>query len=401
MSTMRRETLDPKSYLYYAPRRVRESVGANETEVEPEPNETPERLPVEQLPRHISPPLDDRHLNGVPHLPELQANFESVADVRRVARRSLIFAIAACAVSAAGVVAVLLAIQPIRSLDRGQSKLAAVGGNLSISALLDTTGVGQTEPPPQEAAAPLPVKDTDAAANRLPTADTTANIKPVAAEGSAADVPKAKAAPAADLPRAKGVPAADAMKNKAAPAADAMKFKVAPAAELPRAKGVPAADAPKAKAAPAADAMKFKAAPAADAMKVKVAPAADATNVKVAPAADAPKVDVASVPAVRAVDPDRTAALMKRADALIASGDLPSARLILQWLAETHNAQAAYQLGMTYDPAFIQRLGAVSIVPDPTRSRTWYERARDWGSSKASQRLRALAAKDTSAALGN
>jgi hypothetical protein len=319
MSTMRRETLDPKSYLYYAPRRVRERVSAIEGEIEPEPNETPKGPsetpkgpPVDLLPLFISPPLADRPLNGGRHLPEPETNIESVADVRRVARRSLVVAIAACAVSAAGVAAALLVIEPIHLLDRTPSILAFDGGNLSISTRLGTTGLGRTEPPLQEAALPLPFKLAGVAAKQPPSAGKNKRIEPVEVQ----------------------------------------------------------------------------------------APAVAAPKIKTASAADAPKIKAAPAPAVRTTDPDQVAALMKRAHALIEAGDLPAARLILQWVAETHNARAAYELGMTFDPAFIKRLGAVSVLPDLARARTWYEYARDWGSSTASQRLQSLAAEDMSAASG-
>ena len=317
MSTMRRETLDPKSHLYYAPRWVQERIDGNEAddeaELEPELRAMPERFPIERLPRHKSPPLDDRLPNGIRRLFEFETNFKSMADVRQVARRSLLFAIAACAVSATGIAAVFFMIAPMRSLERDQSILAADAGKLSMSARPDGTTLVTTTPPPPQAAAPLPVKDTAAAANPVPPGGKTATIKSVAAKASAAEAPKIKVAPAADTP-----------KSKAAPA-----------------------------------------------------------------------------PAARVSDPAQVAALMKRADALIASGDLPAARLILQWVAETHNAHAAYELGMTYDPAFLKRLGAVSVVPDSVRARTWYHQARAWGSAEASKRLQALAADDTGARRGN
>jgi hypothetical protein len=317
MSTIKQGTLDPKSHLYYAPRWVRERAGEDETEQEPPLNETPEVIPVEQLPRHVSPPLDDHLPNGVRRLLEPEADFASMADTRRVARRSLALAIAALAVSAAGVVAALLLLQSVGSLKGERSILAAVVSKLSLAAPLNTPALARTELPPQEMAplAPAPAKEPDAAPIQPPPAVTTARIEPAAVQ---------------------------------APAVQA----IAPAAEVQ------------------------------------------------APAVDTAKIEPKPVPAARVIDLDQVAALMKRADALIASGDLPAARLILQWIAETHNGHAAYELGMTYDPAFIKRLGAVSIVPDLPRARTWYERAQDWGSPEASQRLQSLAADDTTAALG-
>ncbi len=94
---------------------------------------------------------------------------------------------------------------------------------------------------------------------------------------------------------------------------------------------------------------------------------------------------------VREIDPAEIAALLKRAETLMANGDLPAAQLLLQRLSETHNARAAYDLATTYDPAVIAALGVVTASPDLALARKWYERARDWGAVDASAKLNALA----------
>jgi hypothetical protein len=93
----------------------------------------------------------------------------------------------------------------------------------------------------------------------------------------------------------------------------------------------------------------------------------------------------------RRLDPEEVALLLKRSEDLISSGDLASARLLLERVAETRNARAALELGATYDPIVIRQRGIISAAPDPALAQTWYQRARDWGSPDASKQLEALA----------
>jgi hypothetical protein len=102
----------------------------------------------------------------------------------------------------------------------------------------------------------------------------------------------------------------------------------------------------------------------------------------------------------RQLDPKEVDALMRRADELMANGDLAPARLLLQRAAETKNARAAYQLATTYDPATMKKFGNISVVPDPALAQLWYQRARDWGSTDASGRLEALASQNRINATG-
>ena len=93
----------------------------------------------------------------------------------------------------------------------------------------------------------------------------------------------------------------------------------------------------------------------------------------------------------RQIDPKEAAAQFNRAEGLMSNGDLPAARLLLQWLAEAHDARAAFALGATYDPIVIKQLGSIGAVADVATARNWYQKARDWGSSDASKHLEALA----------
>lgn len=98
--------------------------------------------------------------------------------------------------------------------------------------------------------------------------------------------------------------------------------------------------------------------------------------------------------APRQIDPREAAALLKRAEELLSNGDVPAARLLLQRAAEAHNPLAAFELGATYDPIVLSKRGGLSIESDLTLAKTWYQKAREWGSSDASARLEALASKD-------
>jgi hypothetical protein len=96
---------------------------------------------------------------------------------------------------------------------------------------------------------------------------------------------------------------------------------------------------------------------------------------------------------IRPLDPDEIAALLKRGDELIASGDLGAARLVLRRAAEGGNARAALALAGTYDPIVLEKRAAHGFVPDITMARNWYEKAKQFGSADAPQRLEMLASR--------
>jgi hypothetical protein len=99
--------------------------------------------------------------------------------------------------------------------------------------------------------------------------------------------------------------------------------------------------------------------------------------------------------APRKLNASEVAALLRRGEELLANGDLAAARLLLQRVAETKNAQAAFQLASTYDPAALKKFSNNSVAADPALAQYWYERARDWGSPDASSPLEALASRAT------
>lgn len=83
--------------------------------------------------------------------------------------------------------------------------------------------------------------------------------------------------------------------------------------------------------------------------------------------------------------------LIRRAEELVASGDIAAARLILQRLAEANEQRAALLLAGTYDPLMLEKLRVYAFAADVAKARAWYEKAREMGSPEASRRLELLA----------
>lgn len=106
-----------------------------------------------------------------------------------------------------------------------------------------------------------------------------------------------------------------------------------------------------------------------------------------APAAAPPAPPVPPAPRVEKINPAALAAMMSRAKSLMAIGDIPSARLLLERAAAAQEADAAFMLGQTYDPAVLGAQDIRSITPDPAAARDWYQKAAQLGSADAQQRL--------------
>lgn len=85
------------------------------------------------------------------------------------------------------------------------------------------------------------------------------------------------------------------------------------------------------------------------------------------------------------------AALLARGDALFGLGDLVSARLLYERAADAGDQKAAVQLGETYDPAFLARVGLTGAWGDASLAIYWYQRARELGTPEAEILLRAIA----------
>jgi TPR repeat protein len=100
---------------------------------------------------------------------------------------------------------------------------------------------------------------------------------------------------------------------------------------------------------------------------------------------------VSKVPSVSpALSADMLALLLSRGDALLALGDVSSARLLYQRAAAGGDGHAAASVGKTYDPAFLSAIGARGILPDPAAAATWYRRAVGLGDQSAAEPLKRL-----------
>jgi hypothetical protein len=125
--------------------------------------------------------------------------------------------------------------------------------------------------------------------------------------------------------------------------------------------------------------------------------AADGTMI----ASSSTRLDVAPDPkAALIVRPEDTA----RIDELIAHGRkmvdvgyFPGARAYFQRAAEAGSAEAAFSVGLSYDPSFIAEIGAQGIQPDVKQARIWYERAKALGNKDADAKLLALSKSEAAA----
>jgi len=89
----------------------------------------------------------------------------------------------------------------------------------------------------------------------------------------------------------------------------------------------------------------------------------------------------------KTLDAETLAALMTRARSLLALGDIAAARLLLERAANAQDANAAFLLAQTYDPAVLGVRDTRSITPDTAMARDWYRKAASFGSKDAQLRL--------------
>jgi hypothetical protein len=99
---------------------------------------------------------------------------------------------------------------------------------------------------------------------------------------------------------------------------------------------------------------------------------------------------ISSSPARHPLDHEEIAVLLQRGKDLIASGDIAAARLVLRRAADANDAQAALALGATYDPLVLRELKVYGLTADPAMARSWYEKARAFGSDTATRQIEML-----------
>ena len=97
------------------------------------------------------------------------------------------------------------------------------------------------------------------------------------------------------------------------------------------------------------------------------------------------------LPTAPSLDVQAIRALTDRGQDMLKLGDIATARLLFRRAVLAGSAEAALDLGMTYDPLFLRQLGANGVDADANSAHKWYERARELGSSEASRRIERLA----------
>ncbi len=97
-----------------------------------------------------------------------------------------------------------------------------------------------------------------------------------------------------------------------------------------------------------------------------------------------------AVPVLDAVSRERALRYLKRGDEELAEGRIAPARLLYERAAEMGLAQAAMALAATYDAAELNKPHLLTIPPDASEARRWYERARLLGAAEAGARLQRL-----------
>jgi hypothetical protein len=105
-----------------------------------------------------------------------------------------------------------------------------------------------------------------------------------------------------------------------------------------------------------------------------VAPADKAAVIAAAPAI---------IPTGAPVSPAYVSALLRRGDALLATGDMVSARLFYEQAAMAGDATAALWLGESFDSRFLAVAGLSGVHSDPALAARWYRRARELGANEA------------------
>jgi hypothetical protein len=109
------------------------------------------------------------------------------------------------------------------------------------------------------------------------------------------------------------------------------------------------------------------------------------------PPSPAPEQAAPASRAIRELDPDSIKLLMQQGEQFVASGDLVSARLVYRRAAEAGSAAAALALGTTFDPVVLAKMGVRGMGADVEKARSWYEKAKEFGSPDAPRRLEMLA----------
>ena len=102
--------------------------------------------------------------------------------------------------------------------------------------------------------------------------------------------------------------------------------------------------------------------------------------------------ETAGAAAILAMAPE-AANLIERGRDLLRSGDISSARLLFQRLADAGIADAALALAATYDPRYLAQHNFIGVAGDAPKAHAWYQRASELGSIEAGRILARTATK--------
>lgn len=155
----------------------------------------------------------------------------------------------------------------------------------------------------------------------------------------------------------------------------------------------PSAPAPDTIAAPTKAALPVPAAPPSGSASTPVIANQATVTARAQPAVAEPRSEAPSprpAPEDRSLPADVIAMLLSRGDAMLAIGDVSSARLLYERAASGGDGRAATGAGKTYDPAFLARIGARGIAADPAVATSWYRKAIELGDRSATEFLRRM-----------
>jgi hypothetical protein len=412
--------LSPDDPSYYAPRRLRD-IGTAAGKTWRIPTEQDRRPgPDPQLPAHVPPPdfrlsrdgggrsqgRSDAFNDALAKVLREQMEAEKAGAGFALERRSSFRALASFAF--AGATAALVALTGYAMI----SNEAGLAGNRILAALGSWQAIRSVSPQPaQRNVSTLFVRNQSGPVNELlglgvsvnrPNPGATIAIRGLPdgtrlSEGArknagewrvrAEDVADAKVMPPMDFVGDMNLSVELRDADGAAQVTSTLQLTWKPAAPAAEAVALNAAAAHM--AAPAPPAPVIAPAPPAQAVAPVQAPAVVASATPTAEPASPPPPPAEKA---RELTANEIAASIRRAQELLATGDVKAARALLQRAAEAHDAHAALALAKTFDPA-VARQSSVADKggPDLVQARNWYQKAREWGSPEAQRLLDALA----------
>jgi hypothetical protein len=99
----------------------------------------------------------------------------------------------------------------------------------------------------------------------------------------------------------------------------------------------------------------------------------------------------APMPGLPPLDSEQVARMVKLGRDLLKHGDVESARFLLKRAAIAGDAEAALELGLSFDETVLAQSGVLGSGSDVGQAREWYEKAIKLGSTEASRHLARLA----------